>query len=449
MTEESYDDTVLYPVAKLIVKKLDDFYFAFNVDYPNIIVTDKIGKGFLELCDGTRKVSDIFDCLCSQYPGEVSKVEITSFARSLMKNDFVSTEPDCKPTRPRRSFGKLYKLYANITHACNMECKYCYINAREPYKNELTEQEWAYQITEFSGLGGTELVITGGEPFIRKNVLRPVVTTARELGIEKINIETNGTLIDEEDGNFCARNKVRVCVGLGGASSQIHTRVRGGAFEEAIRGIRNLIGAGVDTAIGMTITRTNLHEAEDLLKLAKKLGAGSITLSQVTMVGRAKDYPELEVPLKETVPIFKKVLDEGQRLGVKTAYEAVVMDTKQLPVRNLCEAGTGILSISSNGDVYPCNSFQETPFKAGNVREKNLSQIWKDSEVLKMFRSLDISDIPECRDCEWRHLCSGGCIAQTFHAYGTMKKCSPHCSYFKEVYSALITRLARKLWNEG
>lgn len=441
------DDSVLHPAAELIVKRVDDFYFAFNVDFPNIIVMDEIGKNFLELCNGKRKVGNILNYLSSNHPSEVSTEELMSFAESLVDNDFLHLEPASIPEAPERTFDELYKLYVNITHACNLKCKYCYINAGKPYEAELTEHEFVSQIEEFSRLGGKELVITGGEPFLRKKVLRSVVKTARQLDIQKIDVETNGTLVDEKDAVFCRQNNVRVCVGFGGVSRETHLLVRGGRLEDVIRGTKNLIDAGVNTAVGMTITRVNVHEAEDFLRLAKKLGAKAITLNMITMVGRARNHPELDFPLDKAVPIIQKVMKKGPKFGVETAFERVVMDIKQLPVRNLCGVGIGVLSIAANGDVYPCNSFQETPFRVGNVREKSLEEIWKESEVLKMFRSLKISDIPKCRDCEWRYICSGGCIAQTYHAYGTIKKCSPHCSYYRKVYWALITRLARKLWN--
>lgn len=439
---------MLYPAGELIVKELDDFYFAFNVDSPNIIVMDCVGKDFLKLCDGKQRVGDILKLLTSKHPGKISEEELASLASSLVRNDFLATKPNATSKAPERPFDKLYKLYVNITHACNLKCKYCYINAGEPYEAELTEEEFVSQIRDFSELGGEELVITGGEPFLRKNVLRSIVTTARMLKIEKIDVETNGILVEKEDARFCARNNVRVCVGLGGASRETHLQVRGGGFEEAIKGTENLINEGVDTAMGMTITRVNVHEAEDFLKLAKNLGATTTTMNLITMVGRARDHPELEFSLNDAIPVIQNVIGEGQKLGIKTAFERVVMDTRQLPVRNLCGVGIGVLSIAANGDVYPCNSFQETPFKAGNVRKRSLREIWETSETIKMFRSLDISDIPECRDCEWKYICSGGCIAQTFQAYGTIKRCSPHCSYYRNVYSALIARLARTLWDE-
>ena len=441
-------DWVLHPAAKLITKTLDDFCFAFNMDFPNVIVMDYIGKDFLELCNGKRRIRDIIRLLISKYPGKVSEKELIAFAASLASNDFVATNPVDTPKAPERPHKILYKLYANITHECNLRCKYCYINAGEPYESELTEQEFVLQIKEFAKLGGKELVITGGEPFLRKKVLRAVINTARMMKIEKIDVETNGILIDEEDAKFCKKNNVRVCVGFGGASYETHRQVRGRGFQKVINGTRNLIKEGVDTAMGMTLTRINVHEAEDFLKLAKKLGATTTTMNLITMVGRAKDNPELEFSLTEAIPIIQNVMSKGQKLGIKTAFERVVMDTRQLPVRNLCGVGIGVLTIAANGDVYPCNSFQETPFKAGNVRKESLREIWENSETLKMFRRLDISDIPGCRDCEWKYICSGGCIAQTFHAYGTVKRCSPHCSYYKEVYRALITRLARRLWEE-
>lgn len=437
-----------HPVPEIVIKSADDFYFAFNVRSPNIVVMDSIGKEFLDLCDGKRGMAEIMDLLVSKYPNEVSRVELEAFARSMVTHSFLSTDPTTILQGPKKTSPVPLKLYANITRACNLTCKYCYIDAGEPYQNELDKEEWISEVEEFSQLGGREVVITGGEPFLRKEIMYAVISTARKQGIDKIDVETNGTLIGEEDALFCRENSATVFVGLGGASAETHRQVRGRGFEDAVKGIRNLVAAGVETMMGMTLTRINEHEAEDFVKLAKRLGAKTISMNSVSPVGRARKYPETAIPPQDMEPIVRSVVGEANELGVKTAFETVVMEAEQLPARNLCGAGSSLLSIAANGDVYPCNNFQRTPYKAGNVREKRLAQIWAESEVFRMLRRLDIADIAGCRDCEWRYICSGGCIAQTYHATGTIMACSPYCSYYRSMYLMLTTRIARKLWNK-
>jgi MoaA/NifB/PqqE/SkfB family radical SAM enzyme len=65
--------------------------------------------------------------------------------------------------------------------------------------------------------------------------------------------------------------------------------------------------------------------------------------------------------------------------------------------------------------------------------------MWENSEVFKELRSFSVLDIPECRDCEMKFICGGGCHVDRYYAYGDLRRKSPLCgiNYELSQYSLL------------
>lgn len=89
-----------------------------------------------------------------------------------------------------------------------------------------------------------------------------------------------------------------------------------------------------------------------------------------------------------------------------------------------CLAGSAVCFISSLGQVQPCGYL---PVKAGNVREKPLSEIWADSLVFENLRDTDRLG-GKCGVCEYRNVCEG-CRARAYAERGDYMAEEPYCIY--------------------
>jgi radical SAM protein with 4Fe4S-binding SPASM domain len=70
--------------------------------------------------------------------------------------------------------------------------------------------------------------------------------------------------------------------------------------------------------------------------------------------------------------------------------------------------------ISHSGDVFPCDYliYLGDAFKAGNVKNQTIREIWHNSEGLKRFRTIQRAD--KCKNCELLYKkCYGGCSSET------------------------------------
>lgn len=439
----------LYKPKNLVVRKVDDFFLVLNPDIPNIMVMDDVGKQFFELCNGSLTADEIVKEIIKERKGKVSRDELSAFISSMLNANFLFLQPPLPPQKAERTLIKLGQLYFHITRACNLRCKHCYVEAGEPLENELTTTEALKVIEDFAQLGGEHLIITGGEPFMRKEMLYEVFEKARNTGIEKVFVETNGTLIYDKDVEICRRYDVEFGVSLDSPVQETNDYIRGvGSYEKSINTIKNLVRAKIRTKIGMTLMKPNIKEVEKMVYLAKELGANSITFNIVINKGRAKAHEDFFLSLEEMYSTTLAAWRKAREAGVETALENQFKSLEKLTKRDMCGAGTSLLLVSSNGDVYPCNLFLEfEEFKAGNIKKQRLEDIWKNSEALKKFRHLSVLDIEGCKNCELKFIC-GVCPGEIYKEHGSFNKKSSFCPLYKGIFWMLIEELAEKMWKE-
>jgi uncharacterized protein len=86
---------------------------------------------------------------------------------------------------------------------------------------------------------------------------------------------------------------------------------------------------------------------------------------------------------------------------------------------SICPVGNGMLSVSANGDVYPCWMFiDEKPFYMGNVKKDDFLDI-RAAAVIKVLNQFDLNTSPECRKCWIQSLCFG-CRGSDWHVTGAI-----------------------------
>ena len=103
-------------------------------------------------------------------------------------------------------------------------------------------------------------------------------------------------------------------------------------------------------------------------------------------------------------------------------------------LRILAESGYTEISISENGDVFPCQLLSNSAFAAGNVREKPLTEIYFESPVLEEARSVSVNTLAKCRDCPIRLLCAGACRARDYYEIGTIEEVGDFCEYEQQAF---------------
>ncbi len=309
-----------------------------------------------------------------------------------------------------------------ITSKCNLKCIHCHARGGER-SDELCTEEAKRVIDNLADVKDFRmLVFTGGEPFARKDIFE-LIRHARDLGFEIV-IATNATLITKEVANRLRREEV---VGIAASIDSVHPEkhdwFRGvrGAYEAAIKGIENSKNEDLYIQINITVSKMNLKELPDLLKLADKLGAYVVLLYQLIPFGRGEGLPELALSpeeFREVIEVTKKVQSEIKPVvapvGLPQYWAYLISKSKiigKLAKRLVagCIAGKGMFYVKPNGDVWSCCFL---PVKLGNLVKDSARDIWYNNELLDKLRSRrELRGI--CDNCELKDFC-GGCRSRAY-----------------------------------
>jgi len=340
----------------------------------------------------------------------------------------------------------------SITTKCNLKCKHCYSESVDQASPDELSAEEAFQlIDDLSEWGIGLLVIDGGEPLCREDML-DIVKYASSKGI-RTTVGSNGTLIDEAMARRMLDAGVKcVAISVDGADAQTHDSFRGisGAFDQALKGIEACRNAGLPFQFNMVIRRETLSQLEDMLRMAVDSGANAAEFFDLVAAGRAKqdckdqvlnpderkqamewlakaqeDYPiVIRVP---ACPMYPLLL---QQKRTKPRHFPAEMLQRVPYYGRGCAAGMpmGYVMVKSNGEVNPCMLLQ---VKLGNIREQSIISIWGSSPVLAELRRRELLK-GECGDCSYRGTCSG-CRGRAYEETGDMMATDPGCWLAPEV----------------
>ncbi len=360
------------------------------------------------------------------------------------------------PGKPSRFTSTLRPVvFWNITYRCNLRCKHCYISALpNPDRLEAPEEVVLSVADEIVELGLPLVVFSGGEPILSPNFWKAAERMAGH-DKPKLALSTNGTLITREVAERLRRlGFLYVGVSIDSADPAKHDEFRGvkGAFEAAVRGIRNAVEAGIDVGIRVTVTRGNIGEIEEILKLAEKLGARRVSIYVLDTVGRGRELVNL-LPTPQQLKEFTDRLMELARiyadtmeiLLVRANFAGIYIASKLAKTREeflkyleLIEAqgdcGRKTISIYPDATVRPCQFLENIVI--GDLRKQKLKDILNpDNPLLKPFLNMHQHlRGPKCSKCPFKRICGGGSRNRAYMVNGDFWGDDPLCFIdYKEV----------------
>jgi SynChlorMet cassette radical SAM/SPASM protein ScmF len=287
-------------------------------------------------------------------------------------------------------------------------------------------------------LGLETIKITGGEPFVRNDIVE-IVEYADRLGLS-ILIESNAMLLSEGVAQALGR-----CAGLGfvgvsldGATPGSHAMLRGSeaSFEATIDSIERLVRHGVQVQIISCLHRGNAHEIRDLIALAASLGAYIVKFNPITRLGRGQEMAERDELLS-----LREVLDLNRELGNGMEMREDITVHMSLPVaflslnairrQGFSSCGVmNLLGVLPNGELSLCGVGEARPeLVFGHVRETSLKKVWEESPILARLRR-EIAGWPTgiCQRCMMRSYCTWGyCRADAYVLSGSLSAAASVC----------------------
>jgi radical SAM protein with 4Fe4S-binding SPASM domain len=273
-----------------------------------------------------------------------------------------------------------------------------------------------------------KLSLSGGEPLLRKDFFKLLeeIYKNRNMFTSVIVMSNGSTINDKVAKKMKALGVSGVQISLDGLEKN-NDHIRGeGSFRKTMNGIDKLIKNEMTVGISMTVYKGNFDDVEGLIGLCKEMGIGSISLSRLVPMGRAKELKILE-PL-ETKKFYEKIMElkrewkgRGVNVGTHCSDSLWFIEDSNHETHG-CSAGYDSFSVLPNGDVVPCRRF---PLKVGNVLEKSLIDIWYTSDFLWKLRNK--GNISSCRNCELFAKCLGGARCVSYGYSKDIFASDPQC----------------------
>jgi len=367
-------------------------------------------------------------------------------------------------------------IFWELTTGCNLHCIHCRASATQlSSPDDLDTATAKGLIDQFAEYAPLILVLSGGEPLYRRDVLE-LARYARQKGL-KVALATNGTLVTAALARrIVDAGIVRVSMSLDGADAGTHDSFRGmpGSFAAMMTGFRHLKELGMSLQFNTTIARHNMHQLPAIYEMALRVGADALHTFLLVPVGCGveiaaqqmvppEQYEQLlhwfydrekegRLELKATcaphyfrvrkqrqVEERSKVQGEAQVSGPRSQVckESQVSGLRSqvphgMPSRHAdlaavtrgCLAGSGVCFVSHQGEVYPCGYL---PVKAGDLLTQSFREVWEQSTVFQLLR--DTANLKgKCGICEFRNICEG-CRARAYAATGDYLDEEPVCVY--------------------
>lgn len=271
-------------------------------------------------------------------------------------------------------------LIASVTSRCNLHCAGCYARSSgaasdgEP-AGQLTAEEWGRIFREAEELGICFILLAGGEPMLRRDVLE---TAGEKSGI-LFPVFTNGTVMDER--SFALFDRCRNLVpilSIEGERENTDTRRGPGVYDTLTANMEKLRKRGLIFGASVTVTTRNLQEvcSDAFLKSLSDRGCKAVIFVEYVPVTEGS----LELaPGEEERTYMKARIARLRRDHPEMVYIAFPGDEKGSG--GCIAAGRGFFHINSRGDAEPCPF---SPYSDINVRDTSLRKAMGS----RLFRAL-------------------------------------------------------------
>ncbi|MFC1678662.1 radical SAM protein [Elusimicrobiota bacterium] len=265
------------------------------------------------------------------------------------------------------------QLNIHATDACNLRCKYCYVDFEHP-ATDLPFEALKRIITEAREYGTDRISVEGGEPLVRGDI-GEIVDLIRDLGMD-CNINTNGLLIPKKIEQV--RRTSTFSISLDGPK-EVHDALRGkGSFDKAILGIETARAHGIPVYALSVLTKQNRPHVDFMLGLAEKLGFVWVPNSLFFMAGSRIDREQAGSYMIEDDD-YRRLLEELLKKkagGAPIAWSAGTLryaigwpetffrsnifsmspEHERKGFRPLrCQAARHFCVMQTNGDLYSCD----------------------------------------------------------------------------------------------
>ena len=271
-------------------------------------------------------------------------------------------------------------LIASITSSCNLHCTGCYSRANNSCSddaplNQLSAEEWEDIFNQAKDLGISFIVLAGGEPMIREDV----IVKASQFDEILFPIFTNGTMLNEDYLKLFDENRNLVPIfSIEGDMEVTDSRRGEGVYNQLLDSMDKMKRNNLIFGASLTFTKGNLNNllSREYINQLRDFGCKVIFFIEYVPVN--EDTMDL-APGDEERDLLLENLEDLRKEYDDMLFLSFPGDEKTSG--GCLAAGRGFFHINSHGGAEPCPA---SPYSDMNVRESSLLEALNSN----LFKSL-------------------------------------------------------------
>ena len=268
-------------------------------------------------------------------------------------------------------------MIASITRKCNLHCTGCYSRILNgDGEKEMTAGDFRRLFEESRELGISIILLAGGEPFTRPDVIE----AAGEFPDIIFPVFTNGLLLDDRMLIEIKRKRnIIPVVSLEGGREETDGR-RGGGVHGAISGIMERLGNSKKLyGVSITVTTSNLGSVTDPVFIGELVNKRCKLFFFVEYIPVKEGTEDLEIGAADR----KRLLSAMEVLEKRYPALFIAFPGDEERFGGCLSSGRGFIHISPSGNLEPCPF---APYSDRNIREMSLKDALR-SELLETIRN--------------------------------------------------------------
>ena len=320
------------------------------------------------------------------------------------------------------------------TNRCNLNCLICGSDSKNRANpNELSIPEWRAVIDDMVALGIKRIAFSGGEPTLKVGI-GDLIEHVSSQGVEW-GMVSNGLFFSNDLLRiFQERKPYAIGLSVDG-TLKTHNRLRRNpqSFQMVVRYIKEFQERDVPFSIITTIHKLNWEELFQVAEFVLKNKIYGWQIQLAMPFGRMKENRDLllsQEEFREACLIVEKIRKILPFVNVAAADCFAWAPAGRIREGRWpgCGGGLESLGIDALGNVRGCLSMTECE-PEGNVRERSLSEIWRDPSLFSYNRNFEPQNTSSfCQQCDKVMICRGGCNSQSFSMTGKFQQ-GVYCWY--------------------